>query len=237
MVLEKAEELGLEDLSGYNANYRNNTRCVVMSFDVAELIFKRIAPFLDDIEITKENDQKVGKEYKLDGIWSPFALNECWRICKYNSGGHFGPHYDGYFSRGNNDRSMYTFMLYLNDEYDGGTTNFLNDDQPLNQSENGLFEAQSENITHRIKATPGMALVFRHRLLHEGAQLKAGTKYIMRSEVMYKRDCEPQFHPDELRAIDFMKKAIDLETDGFCMEAVEFYKKAFSLWPDLEDYC
>ena len=33
----------------------------------------------------------------------------------------------------------------------------------------------------------GMALFFRHELLHEGRAVKSGTKYVMRTDVMYGR--------------------------------------------------
>jgi hypothetical protein len=30
-----------------------------------------------------------------------------------------------------------------------------------------------------------MALIFRHELFHEGAEVKSGKKYVLRSDVMY----------------------------------------------------
>jgi hypothetical protein len=41
--------------------------------------------------------------------------------------------------------------------------------------------AQEENILHRLKPEPGMALVFNHMILHEGERVQSGMKYIMRS--------------------------------------------------------
>ena len=32
-----------------------------------------------------------------------------------------------------------------------------------------------------------MALLFQHRLLHEGAEVTAGVKYVVRSDIMYRR--------------------------------------------------
>jgi len=40
---------------------------------------------------------------------------------------------------------------------------------------------QEENILHRLKPEPGMALVFNHMILHEGERVQSGLKYIMRS--------------------------------------------------------
>jgi len=39
-----------------------------------------------------------------------------------------------------------------------------------------------------IKPETGMALIFKHELLHEGAKVTAGLKYVLRSDVMYRRN-------------------------------------------------
>ena len=41
---------------------------------------------------------------------------------------------------------------------------------------------------HDIAVTPrtGMALLFQHMLLHEGCVVTSGTKYALRSDVMYR---------------------------------------------------
>jgi hypothetical protein len=59
-------------------------------------------------------------------------------------------------------------MAYLNDGFEGGETN---------------FELLHERITVSPKA--GMALLFVHHLLHEGAPIRSGRKYVLRSDVMF----------------------------------------------------
>lgn len=54
--------------------------------------------------------------------------------------------------------------MYLNDDYAGGATQFA---------------------WETIEPTAGSALVFPHRLRHQGAPLIAGTKYVLRTDVMY----------------------------------------------------
>ncbi len=58
-------------------------------------------------------------------------------------------------------------MVYLNDDFTGGTTNFL-------------------HLEKRIEPRAGMALFFQHRLLHEGSEVTDGVKYVLRSDVMYR---------------------------------------------------
>jgi prolyl 4-hydroxylase len=57
-----------------------------------------------------------------------------------------------------------TLLLYVNDGFEGGQTTF--DD---------------------LVVTPerGMALVFRHDLFHAGEPVRGGTKYVLRSDVMF----------------------------------------------------
>ena len=53
------------------------------------------------------------------------------RICRYQPGGHFAPHFDGHFVEAANKRSMMTLMVYLNGDIEGGTTNFVDENQTL----------------------------------------------------------------------------------------------------------
>lgn len=61
-------------------------------------------------------------------------------------------------------------MLYLNEGFQGGETNFLRSDGACERA---------------VVPETGMALLFRHDMLHEGALLRGGVKYAMRSDVMF----------------------------------------------------
>ena len=62
---------------------------------------------------------------------------------------------------------LLTFIVYLNDGFQGGDTAFLDDDV----------------VAH---PKPGRALLFQHQILHEGCQVLAGVKYVLRTDVMYR---------------------------------------------------
>jgi hypothetical protein len=102
--------------------------------------------------------------------WRAMGFNERLRFYRYDVGQKFAPHSDGYFRRENGERSQFTFMVYLNDGFTGGETRFYSD----------------EGVPH-VEVTPerGMALVFLHRRVHEGAPVVEGRKYVMRTDVMY----------------------------------------------------
>jgi prolyl 4-hydroxylase len=139
---------------------RNNERVMIDNREWAAKLWERAAPLIP----------------------SPFkgheatALNERFRFYRYDPGHTFRPHIDGHFAR-NDERSQLTFMVYLNGECEGGeTVIYVQDD--------GLTLPDGAEI--RVKPETGKALVFFHYLLHEGAPVTDGRKYVLRTDVMYR---------------------------------------------------
>jgi prolyl 4-hydroxylase len=62
-------------------------------------------------------------------------------------------------------------MIYLNDDFSGGETNFYALEVPYLS----------------VKPVSGMVLVFVHHKLHEGAAVVRGRKYVQRTDVMFRR--------------------------------------------------
>jgi len=96
------------------------------------------------------------------------GLNERFRGYRYRPGQRFTPHYDGAFRRDAREASELTVLYYLNDCEAGGETR--------------LLEWQVAVPPRR-----GDALVFSHAVLHEGAAVEAGVKYVLRTDAMYRR--------------------------------------------------
>jgi len=130
---------------------RNNTRVMLDDRPYAQTLWDRLRPFVPE---------------RL-GYWLPVGLNERLRYYRYDSGERFAPHYDGAFERSMHERSVLTFMVYLNDGFAGGDTIFHDYGQPI-----------------VVTPVAGMALLFIHRQLHEGAPVTHGRKYVLRSDVM-----------------------------------------------------
>lgn len=95
------------------------------------------------------------------------GVNERFRYYRYHPGQRFVRHFDGSFRRNAKEESALTFMIYLNDAAEGGATRFL--------------DLDLEVVPRR-----GTALLFQHRLLHEGAEVTSGVKYVLRTDVMYR---------------------------------------------------
>ena len=135
-------------------DYRDNLRVIVDDKPLAQKLFERTLPFLPK--------KMMGRR--------PVGFNERLRYYKYNAGHVFQPHKDGGFIRGNGEMSFQTVLVYLNDGFEGGTTDFYNEDG-------------SPRLT--VVPVQGMALIFKHELTHGGAAVVSGTKYVLRSDVMF----------------------------------------------------
>ena len=94
------------------------------------------------------------------------GLNEQFRFYKYQDSQRFKRHIDGRFRRDALEESRITFMIYLNADFEGGET---------------AFDMLS------IRPQTGTALCFIHEQKHEGCPVMSGTKYVLRSDVMYRR--------------------------------------------------
>ena len=159
---------------------RKSGRCMIDAPEAAELIWKRVAPLLP------AEKGREGHE------WRAVGLNERLRFLKYTPGDYFAPHRDGRYARTAKepgageagDCSAMTLMLYLNAPKLGGETNFLD---------------AEESLVTAVAPKPGLMLAFDHELRHEGALLKAGVKYCVRTDVMYRKvapDAPPKADPD-----------------------------------------
>lgn len=125
----------------------------------------------DDLALAAAWWQRARPYLPADWLrWQAVGLNERFRFYRYDPGQKFAMHADGYFERPNGERSQLTFMVYLNEEFEGGETVF-HDCRPA----------------LRVKPRTGMALVFNHRRLHEGAPVISGRKYVLRTDVMYRQ--------------------------------------------------
>ena len=93
---------------------RNSARCILDSELRAEELWNRISHL-----IPKDLYPK----------WYPVGLNERLRFLRYDIGEYFAQHSDGSYIRTQDhpcfgERSLLTFQLYLNEDFEGGTTRF-----------------------------------------------------------------------------------------------------------------
>lgn len=159
--IDFAEEIGFREAKIntrakgeiYDKNTRNNDRVVLDSPEIAQILFEKV----------KEHCPETFDGWVLDG------LNERVRFYRYRDGQEFKVHPDGAFKRNENEVSMITLLVYLNEDFIGGETEFV---MPW----------------AKVTPTTGKLLLFAHKQLHKGNPVFEGTKYVLRSDVMYKKN-------------------------------------------------
>ncbi|GMI43205.1 hypothetical protein TrCOL_g2606 [Triparma columacea] len=156
-----------------NENFRKSDRCMIDSDQIVEEVFSRIRHLLPKPSQILQLKQETQK-WRLDSI------NRRLRFLRYDEGGFFNKHKDGYFEdeteEGVPRRSFVTIQIYLNDgggvDFTGGGTSF--------------WSSSGSSCTCTPEA--GKVLLFSHPHLHSGDRLKGGRKYVIRSDIMYAKE-------------------------------------------------
>lgn len=150
-----------------NTNVRNNDRVIFDDHSLAADLFARLNS-VRAIPETAAGVAGLGRHVDpKDHHARAVSLNERFRAYRYAPGQRFAPHHDGAFRRNEREVSEITVIVYLNEEFEGGETNFL-------------------DLELSVKPKRGMALLFAHPMLHEGCVVTSGRKYALRTDVMYR---------------------------------------------------
>jgi hypothetical protein len=227
-------------------SHRNNQRVCISSETFSTTLLDRLRPVLTSIDqhrITCDAQNAhtfLNRGFGMDGEWLLHSLNSHFRLCKYHPGGHFGPHYDSdYVEDPIRKRSLKTFMVYLNDSYEGGETNFVDSHDLHFDKDKDIYCSPTERVFASLKAKRGDCLVFDHLLLHEGKQVMHGEKYIIRSDLMYEKE-GGALEQDEAgqrreEALLLYLAGVQLEEGGEVDAAIQNYRRAFKMCPEIED--
>ena len=95
------------------------------------------------------------------------GLNERLRFYRYHPGQRFAPHMDHWYQPTERRITLLTVLAYFNDDFVGGETRFV------------------EQVDQLVRPRRGMVALFQHKVRHEGCEVKRGSKYAMRSDVIY----------------------------------------------------
>ena len=144
-------------------------------FELRPVIRNNERVILDDPERALDLWQRVSQYISSTiGKWRAIGLNERFRFYRYDPGQRFALHHDGSYRRPNGEESLLTFMIYLNEGFEGGETRFL---LPY------YYDVNERDVS--VVPETGMTVCFVHELVHEGTPVIQGRKYVLRSDVMY----------------------------------------------------
>jgi predicted 2-oxoglutarate/Fe(II)-dependent dioxygenase YbiX len=172
--IAQAESTGFVGASpDYPPSYRNNDRLVVDDVALAQKLHARLQSIAANPLSAPAGEQT--ESWRLDSV------NTRLRFCRYTSNQQFNIHQDGVHHRSLNCRSMLTFMIYLNDgsDFSGGDTLFF--------ANGPRTDPNANPVVARLRPKMGTLILFDHRIWHAGETVTSGTKYIMRSDVLFSR--------------------------------------------------
>lgn len=154
----------------------------------AKTIFERLklSGAIEELRIFNEKDKTN---------WRPFSqyraigLNPLCRLIQYDAKTALNVHYDDSFYQDDKTRSLVTVVLVIQKSKKGGSTRFIIDKQDNLSFEQRNFSdwdrsAYDDEVYAKFKKEHA-ALVFDHRLLHDGEMVDDGDKIIIRTDVMY----------------------------------------------------
>ena len=227
-------------------SFRDADTVEVKSHSISSKIWERMRHLLPRPKITVVDDQDdVNWEKELVGDWEASSLNFDLLFAKYPSGGAFSPHTDGRAIHDFNTRSFYSVIIFLNDIESscGGGTRFYQEEAIRNLKlvsdveGNGIenhWSADESFLTNAVSAVSGRMLFFHQSLVHEGVPpLFPHTKFIIRSDIMYRRCPGICTQPHDLEAYTIFREAEDLAEKGHVAESIKLFKRCFKLSPDM----
>ncbi|RJE23506.1 P4Hc [Aspergillus sclerotialis] len=186
-------------------DYRNCSRIIYDTPDLASRMLARLQPFLEKYNLTTITDQPLvtglrgrGKQYELT------RLNERLRFLKYEGGEYFKTHWDAiYTTPDKSEMSFYTIHVYLNGEgeqdmgemererkkveQNPGIVNTDLEGELLGGATSFVSGFADEDTKVRVFPKTGSVLLFQQNgMFHEGDPVVRGVKYTLRTDGMYR---------------------------------------------------
>ena len=210
----------------YDVRKRNNSRLIVMDDRLARTLWRRLK-FSNKLTKLVQNTKPLG--FNVQGTWELSSVNPAMRINKYNEGEYFAPHKDAQYAPSGDERSLFSLLIYLTDNYEKGETKFyfpkilpksnikgLTIKEEINAY--GGLENGYECVT--LKPKKGYAVLFTHNLLHEATAPEISNDpditqcFVLRSDVIVERKEKllgfaicPEEEEDYLACLNFFREA------------------------------
>ena len=170
-----------------------STRASAYSPAWADQLWQRLAPVIPRLRIF---DELSSTDHGGHPVWRAVGVNPVLRFICYREGGQLVPHYDAGFDFEDDRRyTLMSMVIYLNSlpSGAGGQTRFLRDGQrglPVKERDHQDWDhpAQQGEILVGIQPMAGRALIFDHRLLHDGQPWQGQeARLLLRTDLIFER--------------------------------------------------
>jgi predicted 2-oxoglutarate/Fe(II)-dependent dioxygenase YbiX len=163
------------------AAHRRNGRIQITSEVLAEQLWPRVMQLFSPIEVGNNNEESL-----------PVGLSSNFRFYKYGIGDRFGMHIDDSVPQEKGD-TYYTLLVYLNEGSTGSKSSNSNSSnfQDLLGGATNFYTGDSTKkakLVLSVLPQQGTALIhehYPHCMLHEGAAVTRGEKFLMRTDVVF----------------------------------------------------
>eukprot|EP00732_Lithocolla_globosa_P004665 Lithocolla_globosa_v1_NODE_4417_length_1439_cov_14.143064.p1 type:complete len:294 gc:universal NODE_4417_length_1439_cov_14.143064:83-964(+) len=248
-----------EKIEGYSSSItRVVDRCGVDDSVFAQWLQEQLMPGIPRRYKVEVEDPALGPF--SEGEWSFSFVFPRIQLFNYSVAGHFSVHHDGPIYYSPHKRSLFTVLIYLNEEYEGGRTVVYTDDMK-----------QSYEVPNNL----GTAFTMLQRMKHQGSPVISGQKFALRCDLIYERNVhseeeqkgnierkdEKEREQQEEQKKEEQERELEAELEKICqgldrkqravkwfelaglMEdsrvcnldlCVQYYKKAYRLDPDVK---
>jgi len=173
VLIEGLEKQGFDPV-GSMPEYRSCFRKQFKDKELGEWLWQKIKSHVPNSLMMEEDKEGEDEEIDEDDeepepelfFWQAVGLYDLPRCCKYSPGHHFASHYDYAVHPNPGEQSFFTFMLYLNEGFEGGETHFMDPND-------------EKKVVYTVVPKSGTGIMFLQGnipgLLHQGAKVIKGT--------------------------------------------------------------
>eukprot|EP00922_Rhytidocystis_sp_ex-Travisia-forbesii_P018774 GHVS01027904.1.p1 GENE.GHVS01027904.1~~GHVS01027904.1.p1 ORF type:complete len:239 (+),score=35.10 GHVS01027904.1:102-818(+) len=220
------------------SDFRSAWTVEVVHHELADVLWERVKAFVTaEITIGSEADDSRW-ELELEGTWMADGINPNLLFVRYTGDDHFGPHTDGCTIVDANRRSVCPVIVYLSACSKGGGDTLMIDDlqkeKQILKDDKGRYSAAPELVIAAVEPKPGRVLSFYYSEMHAGSPVvDGGTKYIIRTDIMYNRKFPILTGVDDGKAFSMWLEAQRLAEVGEMEAAMQMFRKCFKLSEEL----
>ena len=144
---------------GVDEELRNNTRIMWDDRDEANWLLAQVASRM------QETGRALPRAFHGGAL---AGANPRLRVYRYGPAQHHSAHWDTEHELDAERVTRMTLVVYLNDDFDGGETEF-------------------PELDVQVRPATGLALLFQHRTLHRARAVARGAKFVLRTDLVYRR--------------------------------------------------